>query len=259
MSKSSFKFKKKYGQNFLQDQNTLNKIINLAQPNGFNVIEIGPGDGQLSAFLFEACPTFLDLYEIDPDLIPLLKKRFANQDKQNWRLNNLDFIKTNLNEILTSDQEYKVVANLPYYISTKIIFKLLPFTNIISINIMLQKELVDRIRANPSTKAYGRFSIAINSFYQVVDSFIVSRNVFEPTPNVDSAFIRLDRIESFTNRIDDYLEFVKQSFSSRRKTLLNNLKTNDFFYNLTKEYLSSKNLSLNLRAENLSVEDFKSI
>ncbi len=258
MNHKPFNFKKKYGQNFLQDQNILKKIIALSEPNDFNVIEIGPGSGQLSEFLFAAQPKFLDLYEIDADLIPLLQNRFIHQ-KGNWRLNHMDFIKSDLNQILELTEEYKVVANLPYYISTKIIFKLLPFTNIISINIMLQKELVDRINAKVSTKEYGRFSVAINSFYQVVDSFIVSRNVFEPAPNVDSAFIRLDRMESFTSRVDDYLEFVKQAFAARRKTLLNNLKNNDFFYNLTKEYLSSKNLSLSLRAENLSVNDFQAI
>ncbi len=259
MKSQQFKFKKKYGQNFLQDQNILKKIIDLAEPNGFNIIEIGSGDGQLSAYLFDSNPSFLDLYEIDGDLIPFLEKRFANQNQQNWRLSHLDFLKSDLQTILLKQQTYKVVANLPYYISTKIIFKLLPFENIISINIMLQKELVDRIKANVSSKEYGRFSVAINSFYEVIDAFVVSRHVFEPKPNVDSAFIRLDRIESFTKRIDDYLAFVKLSFSSRRKTLLNNLKINIFFYNLTKEYLSSKNLSLNLRAENLTVKDFKAI
>ncbi len=254
------KTKKKFGQNFLMDKNILDKIILLSKPNKKNIIEIGPGTGNLTKYILKEEPKKLLAFEIDEDLIPLLKDEFSSS--KNFKLISSDFLKVNLEEIIEEEffgENVDVIANLPYYISSRIIFKLLENPQVNSIGIMLQKELVERIVSKPSTKAYGRFSVALNSFYEIEDYFIVSRNVFNPVPKVDSAFIKLNKRKVFPKDIKNYLEFIKLSFAQKRKTFLNSLKTNELFYNITYKYLVKQNYDLKIRAESLSYKEFINI
>ena len=248
--------KKKYGQNFLIDNNILDKLVKLSKVDNNYIIEIGPGTGKLTRKLLNKPIKSLLAFEIDLDMVELL---YDLKKDERFRLVHQDFLKIDLNSYLDKDKNYEVVANLPYYISSKIIFSLLKQKNILSLNIMLQQELVDRIVSKPSTKAYGRFSVAINSFFTPNGTIFVTRNVFRPVPNVDSEFIRLEKQKLFTTRIDDYLEYIKLVFSSKRKTLLNNLRKTPLFYDLTKEYFINNKFKLDIRAEAITVTQFQNL
>ena len=249
--------KKKYGQNFLIDQNILNKIILLSESDKSDVIEIGPGTGLLTEKLL-AKSNSVHAFEIDLDMVSYLNQ-FLKNDK--LILNHLDILKADLNDYIKSNnlKNVIVVANLPYYISTKIIFMLLEVEKIVSINIMLQKELIERITSKKDNKTFGRLTVSINSFFNVENYFIVGRNSFKPSPNVDSGFIKLKKLDILIENHHTYMDFVKLSFSNRRKQLLNNLKTNQIFYNFTKEYLTKNNYSIYSRPENVSVDGYKEI
>ncbi len=251
------KAKKKYGQNFLIDSNILDKIIKLTKPSQKTIIEIGPGTGLLTEPLLEKAKE-VHAFEIDDEMIIFLNEKF--KVRSNFFLTHEDILKINLTDYMNqhSIEEVEVVANLPYYISSKIIFNLLQESKIISISIMLQKELVERINAKLRTKDYGRFTVAINTFFDIEDFFIVGKNSFKPVPGVDSAFIKLNRKSTIKNlnEVDQYLDFIKQCFSNRRKQLLNNLKPNELFYNKTKQYIAENTLSVTIRAEELSVEEY---
>ncbi len=251
------KAKKKYGQNFLIDSNILDKIIDLTKPKQKTIIEIGPGTGLLTEPLLMNAKE-VHAFEIDDDMIIFLNNKFKNN--HNFFLTHNDILKIDLSKYMKEFNlnEVEVIANLPYYISSKIIFNLLQESKITSISIMLQKELVERINAKLRTKDYGRFTVAINTFFDVEDSFIVGKNSFKPVPSVDSAFIKLNRknIIKDLQEIEQYLDFIKLCFSNRRKQLLNNLKPNELFYNKTKQYIAENTLSITIRAEELSVEEY---
>ncbi len=251
--------KKKFGQNFLIDTNILDKIIELTKPSDKQIIEIGPGTGLLTSPLLDQAEQ-LHAFEIDDEMIPFLKNKF--KDKTNFFLTHDDILKVDLAKYLNDNNlhQIEVIANLPYYISSKIIFNLVEVNRISSVSIMLQKELVERINAKPRTKDYGRFTVAINTFFEVENFFIVSKNSFNPIPGVDSAFIKLNRKNNLSIENNNlYLEYIKLCFSNRRKQLLNNLKANELFYNKTKEYIIENDLTLQIRAEELKVNDYLNI
>ncbi len=250
------KAKKILGQNFLVDQNKINEIINsIPNLNESIIIEVGPGKGALTKPLLASAKKVIAI-EIDEDMIFVLKN---DLNSENFELINKDILDINLSKTLRKyeGQAIQFVSNLPYYISTKIMFKFARNENINSMSIMLQKELVDRIFAKHCSKTYGRLTVAIGSLFNLDKKINVPAGCFIPKPNVDSGFIVLSRRNDINFDIDDYLSFIKDAFSMKRKTLLNSLKKSNFDrLERVKEYLVKNNLNLNIRAEEIPVNDF---
>ncbi|NLL45060.1 MAG: 16S rRNA (adenine(1518)-N(6)/adenine(1519)-N(6))-dimethyltransferase RsmA [Mollicutes bacterium] len=257
LDKYHFNTKKKYGQNFIIDENIINKIIDKSLiDNTTLVIEIGPGIGALTTKLAKVAQNVL-CYEIDKNLKDILDNVLTEYNNVEIIYN--DFLKCHVLEDIKKYQYKKlyIVANLPYYITTPIIFKViednLPVDKMI---IMVQKEVGDRFKAKLGTKDYGSLTVFLNYYYEINKIMDVSRNVFIPKPNVDSIvveFIKKKQLPSLKNE-DLFFKLVKDSFKQKRKTLKNNLKG----YDLVKinEVLNKYNLDLQVRAENLSLDIF---
>ena len=263
LERNGFFMKKKFGQNFLIDQNILSGIVSKSEINkSVNVIEIGPGIGSLTEHLLENANKVIS-YEIDNTLIPILTEQFSSYD--NFTLINQDILKANIKEDIekyfNDDLPVYVVANLPYYITTPIIMHLLE--NVPEVKryaVMVQLEVADRIVANKGGKDYNNLSIAINYRAKTYKAINVSRNVFMPKPNVDSAVVMFDIYDEKPYKVNNekfFLELIKKAFANRRKTLVNNLNQG---YNLSKEeitlILEELNLSPTIRSEALSIEQF---
>jgi 16S rRNA (adenine1518-N6/adenine1519-N6)-dimethyltransferase len=242
----NIKAKKSLGQNFLIDPNILKKIVNEISPkSGDKIIEIGPGYGALTALLSESGAEIIAV-EIDKSLAKNLKF-------QNVKILNTDFLKLNLAE-LAEQQKLRIVGNIPYNITSPIIFKLLEEREIIEDAVFLiQNEVAQRIKAKPFTKEYGILSVILQCFAEVKYCFKVSPNVFKPKPKVDSAVIHLyfQKHKPCTNE-KLFIEVVKAAFSHRRKTLKNSLMNSIF------KDCNFKNIDfdLNRRAEELSIKDY---
>ncbi|MCM6846258.1 16S rRNA (adenine(1518)-N(6)/adenine(1519)-N(6))-dimethyltransferase RsmA [Lactococcus lactis] len=264
LRRHDFNFKKKFGQNFLTDHNILTKITQTAElSKEVNVIEIGPGIGSLTQYLLEEAAEVM-AFEIDKSLIPILEETMAPYD--NFTLVSADILKVDL---LSEIQKFKnpnlpikVVANLPYYITTPILMHLIeskiPFSEFV---VMMQKEVADRIAASPKTKAYGSLSIAVQYYVEASVAFIVPRTVFIPAPNVDSAILKMVRREAPLVEVEDEEWFFKtmhSSFVHRRKTLMNNLQA--AFGKESKpeieKLLAQAEISPTIRGEALSIEEF---
>lgn len=264
LRRHDFNFKKKFGQNFLTDHNILTKITQTAElSKKVNVIEIGPGIGSLTQYLLEEAAEVM-AFEIDKSLIPILEETMAPYD--NFTLVSADILKVDL---LSEIQKFKnpnlpikVVANLPYYITTPILMNLIeskiPFSEFV---VMMQKEVADRIAASPKTKAYGSLSIAVQYYMEASVAFIVPRTVFIPAPNVDSAILKMVRREAPLVEVEDEEWFFKtmhSSFVHRRKTLMNNLQA--AFGKESKpeieKLLAQAEISPTIRGEALSIEEF---
>ncbi|MEI3629243.1 16S rRNA (adenine(1518)-N(6)/adenine(1519)-N(6))-dimethyltransferase RsmA [Lactococcus lactis] len=264
LRRHDFNFKKKFGQNFLTDHNILTKITQTAElSKEVNVIEIGPGIGSLTQYLLEEAAEVM-AFEIDKSLIPILEETMAPYD--NFTLVSADILKVDL---LSEIQKFKnpnlpikVVANLPYYITTPILMHLIeskiPFSEFV---VMMQKEVADRIAASPKTKAYGSLSIAVQYYMEASVAFIVPRTVFIPAPNVDSAILKMVRREAPLVEVEDEEWFFKtmhSSFVHRRKTLMNNLQA--AFGKESKpeieKLLARAEISPTIRGEALSIEEF---
>ncbi len=230
---SNVKLKKSLGQNFLKDRNIVEKIVKTANvDNTTHVIEIGPGIGALTELLINECNT-LTAVELDDELIPVLNESFGVEN--NFSLIHSDFLKVD-KKLLANDEalQTKVVANLPYYITSAIITKILNEMDFVDeIYIMVQKEVAERICANPKTKQYGSLSVYCQLMCDVKYEFTVKKSVFIPEPKVDSAIISLKRNELTTN-IAQVEKFIKNCFKQKRKTLVNNLNK---AYGVEKEYL----------------------
>lgn len=250
-----FEFKKKFGQNFISDKNLLSAIVSDAKVGKKDeVLEVGAGAGSLTEILSQNAKKVVS-FEIDKDL----KQHLSSLGLKNVQFVFEDFMKADLHEIEKSfSGKYKVVANLPYYITTPIIFKFLEDgTKLESLTIMVQKEVAERICAKSGSKDYGVLTVMVN-FYgkpQIVRN--ISRNMFYPAPNVDSALLNIEICEKFP-QIDkkNFLKFVQTCFSMRRKTLLNNL-----LQAYSKEVLKQKlgEEVLQKRAETFSLEEFVEI
>ncbi|MGF9978733.1 16S rRNA (adenine(1518)-N(6)/adenine(1519)-N(6))-dimethyltransferase RsmA [Viridibacillus arvi] len=231
LKKYGFSFKKSLGQNFLIDPNILRNIVSYADLTEDSVaIEVGPGIGALTEHLARSAGQVVS-FEIDQRLLPVLEDTLSPYD--NVKVVHSDILKANVVEELSSEfAKYKdimVVANLPYYVTTPILLKLLmeklPIRGMV---VMMQKEVADRISANPGTKAYGSLSIAIQYYMKAEVVMTVPKTVFMPQPNVDSAVIRLTRhAEPPVHVIDEefLFEVSRSSFAQRRKTILNNLQS----------------------------------
>lgn len=258
LDKENFNFKKKFGQNFIVDKNIIHSIISKSNIDKDTlVIEIGPGAGSLTTELDEVAGHII-AYEIDKTLKPILETK----NLKNTTIIYEDFLKRNISEDLKkyNYQKIYVVANLPYYITTPIIIKLIEDKlNIDKIVVMVQKEVGDRFKAKPNTKEYNSLSIFLNYYYTVEKLLDVSKNVFIPKPNVDSIVVSLTK-KGNKIKVDNeklFFKLVRDSFKQKRKTLKNNLKG----YNLKKieEILKKHNLDLTIRAEALPIEIFAEI
>ena len=269
LERHGFTFKKSFGQNFLTDTNILQKIVDTAEVDDqVNVIEIGPGIGALTEFLAERAAQVM-AFEIDHRLVPILANTLRDFD--NVTVVNEDILKVDLAQHIQNfknpDLPIKVVANLPYYITTPILMHLIesgiPFSEFV---VMMQKEVADRISAQPNTKAYGSLSIAVQYYMTAKVAFIVPRTVFVPAPNVDSAILKMVRRPEPAVAVEDegfFFKVSKASFTHRRKTLWNNLtgyfgKTEEIKEKLTKA-LDQASLSPSVRGEALSLAEFASL
>lgn len=266
LERHGFTFKKSFGQNFLTDTNILQKIVDTAEiDKQVNVIEIGPGIGALTEFLAENAAEVM-AFEIDERLVPILADTLRDFD--NVTVVNQDILKVDLAQYMAEfknpDLPIKVVANLPYYITTPILMHLIesgiPFSEFV---VMMQREVADRISAQPNTKAYGSLSIAVQYYMTAKVAFIVPRTVFVPAPNVDSAILKMVRRDQPAVAVQDekfFFKVSKASFVHRRKTLWNNLtshfgKTEETKAKLTAA-LEQAELSPSVRGEALALADF---
>ena len=257
---NDFKFKKKFGQNFIVDQNIIDSIIEKSNVDkDTTVIEIGPGAGSLTYKLSKKAKQVI-CYEIDTTLKEVLNETL--KECNNVDIFYKDFLKCNVMEDLKKykyDKLY-VVANLPYYITTPIITKFIedkiPVDKIV---VMVQKEVGDRFKANPGSRDYSSLSIYLNYYFDVKKILDVSKNVFIPKPNVDSIVVEFTRKENNYKLKDEkvFFKLVRDSFTQKRKNLRNNLKS----YNLEKveEVLKKHNYDLTVRAEQLPIEIFVDI
>ena len=256
----NFKYKKSLGQNFLKDNNIINKIVDSANiDKNTLVIEIGPGEGAISKLIIPRSK-FSILYEIDVRLKKILDYKLSNYD--NYRIIFKDFLKENVfNEINNYNfKKLYVVANLPYYITTPIVEKfiddeILPDKMIL----MMQKEVALRYSAKPGSKEYGSLTVLLNYFYDINKLFDVSRKSFIPEPNVDSAVICMNKKSNFSEVKDlgYFKRLVRDSFKYKRKNIKNNLKNYDLDRVL--KVLKKYNFGLEVRAEALSLEIFVDI
>ena len=266
LERHGFTFKKSFGQNFLTDTNILQKIVDTAEiDENVNVIEIGPGIGALTEFLAENAAEVMT-FEIDERLVPILADTLRDFD--NVHVVNEDILKSDLQarikEFANPNLPIKVVANLPYYITTPILMHLIesgiPFSEFV---VMMQREVADRISAQPNSKSYGSLSIAVQYYMTAKVAFIVPRTVFVPAPNVDSAILKMVRRDQPAVGIKDEVFFFKvskASFTHRRKTLWNNLtsyfgKSNEVKTKL-ESALDNAELSPSVRGEALDLQEF---
>ena len=243
-----FNFKKKFGQNFLTDKNLLNAIVKDGEINKDDfVIEIGAGAGALTEVLSSNADRVV-AFEIDSEL----KETLIALNLKNVTFRFEDFMKVNLEEF---EEPFKVVANLPYYITTPIIFKLLEESDkMLSLTVMVQKEVAERMVADPSGD-YGVLSVMLAFYGEAKITRIVKRNMFYPEPNVDSAVVTLKVEKKYDIDKKDFYNFVKTAFSMRRKTLLNNLQG---YKNFDKKQIGNllKDFDLSKRPETFSLEKF---
>ncbi len=254
---SRIELKKSLGQNFLTDVNIVRKIVNTANIDSeTSVIEIGPGIGALTEILLEGAND-VTAVEIDQRLIPILEQTFA---ENNFQVINEDFLKIEADYLqgLVQKDKVKVVANLPYYITTAIITKILldmPFID--ELYIMVQKEVAERIAADAKTKKYNSLSVFCQTISDVKYEFTVKKTVFDPVPKIDSAIISFKRKEIDVD-IFAFETFVQNAFKQKRKTIVNNLNAS---YQIPKEeiieFLEANNYKPTLRSEEITVEEFK--
>ena len=264
IQKYSFYFQKKFGQNFLIDAHVLDKIIAAAEITKDDfVLEIGPGIGTMTQYLAEAARE-VTAVEIDRNLIPILHETLAEYD--NVTILNQDVLKTDIAAIArekNGGRPIKVVANLPYYITTPIIMGLLESqVPVDCIAVMVQKEVAQRMQAGPGTKDYGALSLAVQYYAEPYIASNVPPNCFIPRPNVGSAVIRLTRYQEPPVKVKDeklLFALIRASFNQRRKTLVNGLKNSSELPYGKEELLSAlekAGLPENIRGEALTLEQF---
>lgn len=266
LKKYGFSFKKSLGQNFLIDPNILRNIVGHADlTKDSAAIEVGPGIGALTEHLARQAGKVVS-FEIDQRLLPVLEDTLSPYD--NVEIIHSDILKANVKEVIDTQlagyEDIMVVANLPYYVTTPILMKLLleglPLRGMV---VMMQKEVADRISAKPGTKAYGSLSIAVQYYMQAEIAMIVPKTVFMPQPNVDSAVLRLIRHDAPPVQVKDedfFFTVTKAAFAQRRKTLLNNLQSQLPNGKARKEEilvaLEEAGIEPTRRGETLSIEEF---
>lgn len=262
IEENDFNIKKKFGQNFIIDQNVLNNIVIASKiTENTCVIEIGPGLGSLTELMLKKAKKVL-AFEIDKDLIPILNNNLGSYD--NFTLINEDILNVDIDkyidEYFPDEVDIALVANLPYYITTPIILKLLSETKRIkTYTMMMQDEVADRICALKNIKDYNALSICIQYRASAKKVLNISRSIFVPKPNVDSAVIRLELYDTppFKAKNEEFFfKFIRDAFCQRRKTLVNNLKQTGYNKDNVVLVLNELNIPLEIRSEALSVSDF---
>lgn len=254
---SNFEYKKSLGQNFLQDQNIINKIASSLAPSKNDlIIEIGPGAGALTKELVKKeCDVIC--FEIDKRLKNALNK--LESDNNNLKVIFEDFLKVNIKAYIDAKKYNNLyfVGNLPYYITTAIINKIIKECTPYEIVIMVQKEVADRFNANPGSREYGSLSVFLKYNFEIEKVCDVNKKCFEPIPKVDSAVIKFKTTSKYKEKVkneDKFYRIIKDSFKHKRKNLRNNLMN----YDLSKieEILKKYNKELTSRAESLTIEEF---
>ena len=260
LEQNNFNFKKKFGQNFIVDENIINSIVTKSLIDKETlVIEIGPGAGSLTTKLAESSKQVL-CYEIDTTL-----KEILNENLKQY--NNVDIIYQDFLEadVINDIKKYNytklyIVANLPYYITTPIIINVIEKNlNVDKMVVMVQKEVGDRFKANVGTKDYNSLSIYLNYYFNVRKLMDISRNIFIPKPNVDSIVVEFTKKENNYNLKNEeiFFKLIRDSFTQKRKTIRNNLKNYDL--NKIEEVLKKHNQDLSTRAEQITIETFVEI
>ena len=231
------KLKKKYGQNFLIDENIANKIVSLIRNRNLKILEIGPGDGRLTNKIIEKNPKILEIVEIDKELINLLRDKF--RELKYLTITNKNILNYNL-----SNSYDLVISNLPYNISSQVLVKFSLMKNPPKeMILMFQKEFALKLLE----KNLNSINSIVNCFFKVKLKFHVSRNCYKPIPNVDSSVLKFEKLDNFllkNNEVDNFIEFKRYIFSHKRKSLRN----------LLKKYKISQNTNLTLRAESLDLK-----
>lgn len=249
--------RKRFGQNFLHDPNVIRNIVKSIRPKvGDNIVEIGPGMGAITEELLEGTEGYLNVVELDRDLIPGLKVKFF--DQPGFQIHEADALKFDFQTLKVDERPLRIVGNLPYNISTPLIFHLLSYSGTVKdMHFMLQKEVVERLAAGPGDKNYGRLSIMAQYFCQVQHLFDVGPGAFKPAPKVDSAIVRMVPYETLPHPVQDFRTLenvVRESFAMRRKTLRNNLKKT-----ISSDDLEALGIDPGLRPEKLGLEAFVKI
>ncbi|MGH1440536.1 MAG: 16S rRNA (adenine(1518)-N(6)/adenine(1519)-N(6))-dimethyltransferase RsmA [Cellvibrionaceae bacterium] len=244
--------RKRFGQNFLNDTTIIEHIVRSISPKpDDNLVEIGPGQGAITAPLLSACDK-LNVIEIDQDLIPILLAQFANY--KDFKIHREDALKFDFS-VLAATKPLRIVGNLPYNISTPLIFHLLSFQDkIADMHFMLQKEVVERLASEENEKHYGRLSVMVQYYCQVEYLFEVPPESFDPQPKVDSAIVKLTphtTLPYVANDISILKKLVNTCFQQRRKTLRNSLKKL-----ITQEQMDALTIDTSLRPENISVKEY---
>lgn len=262
MNKYNITANKSYGQNFLIDENVVSGIIEKAEVSKKDlVIEIGPGLGTLTSFLLESAGKVICI-ELDTNMLTILNDRFKLYN--NFELINDDVLKVNLQELISRNSEFeniKVVANLPYYITTPIIMKLLEEKlNLTSITVMVQKEVAERLTEKPGGKNTGSITYSINYYTEPQTVLEVPKESFIPSPKVDSSVIKLDILKEPKIKVLDeslFFKVIKCAFLQKRKTLINSLSNSGISNKENLEnILNELNINLKIRAEQLTLEQF---
>ncbi|WP_034172173.1 16S rRNA (adenine(1518)-N(6)/adenine(1519)-N(6))-dimethyltransferase RsmA [Chrysanthemum yellows phytoplasma] len=252
--------KKKYSQNFLTDVNLLNKIVTKASITDKNVLEIGPGKGALTKIIVPQAKHVL-AYEIDATLKPFLN--FENHNNVNIIYD--DFLKRDLlkdfDHYFSPNSQLSLIGNLPYYITSPIIFKIIDTPQINDATIMIQKEVGMRLLAQPNNKNYNALSVIIQFLFSIEKIQEVKRHMFFPAPKVDSIVIKLTKNNNICpTLLQQFIKFVKASFKQKRKTLLNNLSCQ---FLLSKEniipFFLQHHIPLQIRAEQVTLENFQKL
>jgi 16S rRNA (adenine1518-N6/adenine1519-N6)-dimethyltransferase len=248
--------RKRFGQHFLHDVRVIQYIMAVIAPKKTEkIIEIGPGLGALTQYLLPLIGS-LDVIELDRDIIPLLQKKCAALGE--LHIHQADALRFDFSQLTRQPHSLRLVGNLPYNISTPLLFHLFNYIALIQdMYFMLQKEVVERMAAQPNEEAYGRLSVMVQYYCRVEMLFVVKPNAFTPPPKVDSAIVKLIPHTTIAYPAQDiklFEEVVRLAFNQRRKTLKNSLQTL-----ITADQLLSLNLDPTLRAENMHVESFVQI
>ena len=254
---NDFEFKKKFGQNFLSDGNLLSQIVEKSGVMSDEVVvEIGAGKGALTEVLSQRSKTVYS-FEIDDELQEFLKEKF---DGTNVNFVFQDVMKISDEEINQMvGEKFRLVANLPYYVTSPILTRFLQNPNMVSATVMVQEEVADRIVAKPKTKDYGVLTVICQMFGEAKKVIRVNRKMFYPVPNVDSAVVHIEKTQNKIEDFSGFIAFVKKAFAMRRKKLSTNLESSKLKKAEIEKMLEENGFSALSRAEEMSIPDFQKL